>query len=115
MWDFGRVALDDYAWVPFATPGEFVPAPDVGNAAQVPGFAPETGALTPKGKGAGAGVGSVQGAAASQSRVATAAARLMTTPVLLGVLALAAVTAGLVRSWALHRSTSGSGRHRATA
>jgi hypothetical protein len=47
--------------------------------------------------------------------MATAAARLVATPVLLAVLAVAAVTAGLVRSWALRRSPSGGGRHRVTA
>jgi hypothetical protein len=116
MWDFGRVPLYDYAGLlPFATPGEFAPGPDVRYPDQVPGSAPETGALTPKGKGAGAGVGGVPGAATPQSRMATAAARLVATPVLLAVLAVTAVTAGLVRSWALRRSRSGGGRHRVTA
>jgi hypothetical protein len=112
MWDFGRVPLYDYAGLlPFATPGEFVPSPDMRYADLVPGSAPEPGALTPKGKG----VGGVPGAATSQSRMATAAARLVATPVLLAVLAVAAVTAGLVRSRALRRSPSGGGRHRVTA
>lgn len=110
MWDFGRVPPDDYSWVPFATPGVFVPSPDLRNGDQTPGTAAQTGAH-PNGTGAGAGNAQRD---TFQARVTTAA-RVVATPVLLAVLVLAAVTAALVRFWAVRRSTSGSGRHRATA
>lgn len=106
---YGRVPLYDYTGLAFATPGEFVPSPALLDGEEVTGYAPELGILAaPNGttsnpRTTNPRTGGVRSAEAVQPLVSLATGRAAM-PVALAALALATVTAALVRSWARRRT-----------
>ncbi|AHI02115.1 hypothetical protein [Kutzneria albida] len=98
-YDYGRVPLFSYTNLPFAVPGEFAPSPGALYGGSVPGYAPQVGTLsgtTPDSDG-------VQTAGRAQALPSVAGGGVAA-PVLIAVLALAGVTAALVRTWVLRRT-----------
>lgn len=98
-YDYGRVPLFSYTNLPFAVPGDFSPSPGVLYGGSVPGYAPQVGSLggiSPSSDG-------VQTAGRAQALPGSGTSTGVAAPVLIAVLALAGVTAALVRTWVLRR------------
>lgn len=99
-YDYGRVPMFSYTNLPFAVPGEFAPSPGVLYGGSVPGYSPQVGnlnALVPDSDG-------VQTAGRAQALPGVVGGGGVAIPVLIAVLALAGVTAALVRTWVLRRA-----------
>jgi hypothetical protein len=91
-----------YGGIPYATAGLFVPSPGVQYGGNVPGYNPQFGVLgQPSGQGS-----SVQDAGHADALHGPAGGSPVGLPLLLAVLALSGVTAALVRTWVLRRSTA---------
>lgn len=89
---FGRAQPRDYATVPAAPAGLFVPGPDA-RYGGVPGYSPQFGLL--------GGYSDVEPAAAGDLRALPTGGGAVALPVLLAVLALAGLAGALVRTWVL--------------
>lgn len=105
----GFAPMRDYSGIPFARPGVFAPAPGIRYGSGTPGYQPEFGVLgrtEPKSaKEPGERVSEV-GRARALPGTFDASGNPASLPVLLAVVALAASTAGLVRTWVLRASTA---------
>jgi hypothetical protein len=99
LWNYGRSPMADYSNIPFARPGLWAPSPGVRYGGGVPGYSPEFGVVgdTPPDDGV-----SVAGRAEAMSPPNTQRVEF---PVLLAVLALSGVTAAMVRTWVLRRTS----------
>jgi hypothetical protein len=98
-YDYGRVPLFSYTNLPFAVPGDFAPSPGVLYGGNVSGYAPQVGSLT----GISPSADGVQTAGRAQALPGSGSGTGVAAPVLIAVLALAGVTAALVRTWVLRR------------
>jgi hypothetical protein len=98
-YDHGRVPLFSYTNLPFAVPGDFAPSPGVLYGGNVPGYAPQMGTLG----GLSQAADGVQTTGRAQALPGGAGGAGVAAPVLIAVLALAGVTAALVRTWVLRR------------
>lgn len=99
--------LSRYSGIPFATPGLFAPAPGVRYGGDVPGYAPSYGVLGQQ--DSTGNVPSVQTAGHAEALGPASGGGVtgaIGVPMLLAVLALAGVTAALVRTWVLRRVRS---------
>jgi hypothetical protein len=94
MWG-GRSPMVDYSSIPFARPGLFAPSPGVLYGGSASGYTPQFGILGTDGDQDG-----VQAAGHAEA-LGTPTGNKIALPVLLAVLALAGVTAALVRTWVL--------------
>lgn len=99
LWDYGRSPMADYSNIPFARAGLWAPSPGVRYGGGVPGYSPEFGIVgdTPADDGV-----SVAGRAEAMSPPQSQRVEF---PVLLAVLALSGVTAAMVRTWVLRRTS----------
>lgn len=99
LWNYGRSPMADYSNIPFARPGLWAPSPGVRYGGGVPGYSPEfgIGGDTPPDDGV-----SVAGRAEAMSPPNNQRVEF---PVLLAVLALSGVTAAMVRTWVLRRTS----------
>jgi hypothetical protein len=86
-----------YAGIPFATAGLFAP---LGSGSNVPGYAPQSGVLGQDNSASP----NVYTAGHAEALSSSGLGNGVGLPMLLAVLAIAGVTAGLVRTWALRRS-----------
>lgn len=97
-----------YSGIPAATPGLFNVSPGVRYGGQIPGYSPEFGLLGEDGDRSTSGEPGVRNAGSADALPAAsgglAAGPML--PVLLAVLALAGVSAGLVRTWVLRKVTT---------
>ncbi|MFI9380818.1 hypothetical protein [Kutzneria sp. NPDC052558] len=100
-YDYGRVPLFSYTNLPFAVPGDFAPSPGVLYGGNVSGYAPQVGTLS----GISSEADGVQTAGRAQALPGSGTGSGVAAPVLIAVLALACVTAALVRTWVLRRVT----------
>ncbi|MBB5892708.1 hypothetical protein [Kutzneria kofuensis] len=98
-YDYGRVPLFSYTNLPFAVPGDFAPSPGVLYGGNVSGYAPQVGTLS----GISSSADGVQTAGRAQALPGSGSGTGVAAPVLIAVLALAGVTAALVRTWVLRR------------
>jgi hypothetical protein len=98
-YDYGRVPLFSYTNLPFAVPGDFAPSPGVLYGGNVSGYAPQVGSLS----GVSSAADGVQTAGRAQALPGSGSGSGVAAPVLIAVLALAGVTAALVRTWVLRR------------
>ncbi|QUQ70066.1 hypothetical protein [Kutzneria sp. CA-103260] len=98
-YDYGRVPLFSYTNLPFAVPGDFAPSPGVLYGGNVSGYAPQVGTLS----GISSEADGVQTAGRAQALPGSGTGSGVAAPVLIAVLALAGVTAALVRTWVLRR------------
>jgi hypothetical protein len=98
-YDYGRVPLFSYTNLPFAVPGDFSPSPGVLYGGNVSGYAPQVGSLS----GISPSADGVQTAGRAQALPGSGTGSGVAAPVLIAVLALAGVTAALVRTWVLRR------------
>jgi hypothetical protein len=98
-YDYGRVPLFSYTNLPFAVPGDFAPSPGVLYGGNVSGYAPQVGSLS----GTSSAADGVQTAGRAQALPGSGSGSGVAAPVLIAVLALAGVTAALVRTWVLRR------------
>lgn len=97
----GYAPMRDYSGIPYALAGLFAPSPGVRYGGQIPGYAPEVGAL---GNGSSQQSGSVQNAGQAEALPADGGSGLagdVGLPMLIAVLALSGVSAALVRTWVL--------------
>lgn len=99
-----------YGDLPFATSGLFAPSPGVRYGGQVPGYAPQFGVLGHAPDGTGPGTDVVRTAGHAEA-LSSGGGRDVGLPLLLAVLALAAVSGGLVRAVVARRA--GAARQRA--
>lgn len=99
LWDYGRSPMADYSNIPFARAGLWAPSPGVRYGGGVPGYSPEFGIVgdAPADDGV-----SVAGRAEAMSPPRSQRVEF---PVLLAVLALSGVTAAMVRTWVLRRTS----------
>jgi len=114
----GAAPMRDYSGIPYALPGEFTPAPGVRHGKSIEGYTPEFDLLGPPDEKNGPRTQHTSpGKPAAADRTATDAGDAEAVPVLAGqtrnpasvpvmlaVMALAASTAGLVRTWVVRRS-----------
>lgn len=98
---YGRSPMADYSSIPFAKAGLFAPSPGVRYGGAVPGYSPQFGIL-----GTDPSPGAVNAAGRADSLSAPAGTKGIELPILLAVLALSVVTATLVRTWVLRRTTA---------
>ncbi|SFJ53037.1 hypothetical protein [Amycolatopsis sacchari] len=101
----GYAPMRDYSDVPYALAGLFAPSPGVRYGGQIPGYAPEVGAL---GNGSGQQNRAVQNAGEAQAMPGGTSGGLpgdLGLPMLLAVLTLSGVSAALVRTWVLRTAT----------
>ncbi len=98
-YDYGRVPLFSYTNLPFAVPGDFAPSPGVLYGGNVQGYDPQVGTLS----GITPSTDGVQTAGRAQALPGSGTGSGVAAPVLIAVLALAGVTAALVRTWVLRR------------
>jgi hypothetical protein len=98
-YDYGRVPLFSYTNLPFAVPGDFAPSPGVLYGGNVSGYAPQVGNLS----GVSSAADGVQTAGRAQALPGSGTGSGVAAPVLIAVLALAGLTAALVRTWVLRR------------
>ncbi len=96
----GRVPRDYYGGIPVFAPGLFSPSPAVRYGGAVPGYTPEFGILGAESPGDG-----VQAAGHAEA-IGGPVGNRIALPVLLAVLILSGVTAALVRTWVLRRTTA---------
>ncbi|GHF57602.1 hypothetical protein FHX82_000194 [Amycolatopsis bartoniae] len=97
----GYAPMRDYSDIPYALAGLFAPSPGVRYGGQIPGYAPEVGAL---GDGSGQQGRAVQNAGEAQALPGDGHSSLpgdVGLPMLIAVLALSGVSAALVRTWVL--------------
>ncbi|TVT28539.1 hypothetical protein FNH05_30200 [Amycolatopsis rhizosphaerae] len=103
----GYAPMRDYSDIPYALAGLWSPAPGLRYGGEIPGYAPSIGAL---GQGApqGGDQRSVQNAGRAEALPGqgTDGGTPVELPVLAAVLALAGVSAGLVRAWVLRGATA---------
>lgn len=102
----GYAPMRDYSGIPYALAGLFAPSPGVRYGGQIPGYAPEVGAL---GDGSSQQSRSVQNAGEAEALPADGGSGLpgdAGLPMLIAVLALSGVSAALVRTWVLRAATS---------
>ncbi|GGM67010.1 hypothetical protein GCM10012275_41870 [Longimycelium tulufanense] len=99
-YDFGRVPFYDYSRLPFATPGGWAPSPGLRYGGRGGEYPPEFGFFG----GPQAADNSVTHAGRAEA-LPPARTNRVGAGAVLAVLALATVTAGLVRAWALRRAT----------
>jgi hypothetical protein len=96
----GRVSPFNYGDLPFAIPGDWAPSPGLLYGNEVPGYAPQLGALgAPDDVRTAAGGAQALNPLNDDNRVGA--------PVLLAVVLLSCVTAALVRRWVLTRGVAG--------
>ncbi|NKQ53240.1 hypothetical protein HFP15_10130 [Amycolatopsis sp. K13G38] len=99
----GFAPMRDYSGIPYALAGLWSPSPGLRYGGQIPGYAPEVGAL---GQGNGGG-NSVQNAGQAESMSgATNGPNPVGLPMLIAVLSLSGVSAALVRRWVLRGATA---------
>lgn len=100
--------LQRYSGLPAATPGLFNVSPGVRYGGQIPGYSPEFGLLGEDGERSTSGDPGVRNAGEADALPAAAddSATGPALPTLLAVLALAGVSAGLVRTWVLRKATT---------
>lgn len=96
----GRSPMSYYASIPAASPGLFAPSPAIRYGGAVPGYSPQFGIL-----GTDADSDGVQAAGHAEVLDPVRGGRIAF-PVLFAVLALSGVTAALVRTWVLRRTTA---------
>jgi hypothetical protein len=102
----GYAPIRDYSDIPYALAGLFAPSPGIRYGGQIPGYAPEVGAL---GDGSSQQGKSVQNAGEAQALPANGGSGLpgdVGLPMLIAVLALSGVSAALVRTWVLRGATN---------
>ncbi|GAB2979320.1 hypothetical protein LWP59_40025 [Amycolatopsis acidiphila] len=98
----GYAPMRDYSNIPYALAGLFAPSPGVRYGGQIPGYAPEVGALGDDGSSQqGKGVQNAGQAEALPSDGGTGLPGDVGLPMLIAVLALSGVSAALVRTWVL--------------
>ncbi|KAA9166654.1 hypothetical protein FPZ12_000035 [Amycolatopsis acidicola] len=100
----GYAPMRDYSDIPYALAGLWAPSPGVRYGGQIPGYAPEVGALGDSGS---KGNSSVQNAGQAEALPGTAggAPGPLGLPMLIAVLSLSGVSAALVRTWVLRGAT----------
>jgi len=94
--------MRDYSGIPYALAGLWSPSPGLRYGGQIPGYAPEVGAL---GQGTGGG-SAVQNAGQAESMAGGEASNPVGLPMLIAVLSLSGVSAALVRRWVLRGATA---------
>ncbi|WAL65659.1 hypothetical protein ORV05_33100 [Amycolatopsis cynarae] len=103
----GYAPMRDYSDIPYALAGLWSPAPGLRYGGEIPGYAPSIGSL---GQGApqGGDQRSVQNAGRAEALPGqgSGGGTPVELPVLAAVLALAGVSAGLVRAWVLRGATA---------
>ncbi|GLW92163.1 hypothetical protein [Actinokineospora globicatena] len=99
LYGFGRSPMTHYSGTPYAQAGLFAPSPGLRYGGSIPGYSPQFGIL---GTGDADGVQAVGHAEALDAPFG----RGIALPVLLAVFALSGVTAALVRTWVLRRTTT---------
>lgn len=99
-YNFGYAPMRDYSTIPYANAGLFSPAPGL-RYGGIPGYSPDFGIL-----GQAAEQDQVQNAGSASQLPSHSGGSLgdVGLPGLLGVLALAGASAGLVRTWVLRRA-----------
>jgi hypothetical protein len=95
----GYAPIRDYSGIPYALAASWAPSPGIRYGGDIPGYAPESGALNPAARGAGP----VQNAGRAEALPSGPEqdGLPLGLPMLAAVLALSVVTAGMVRSWVL--------------
>jgi hypothetical protein len=95
----GYAPIRDYSGIPYALAASWAPSPGIRYGGDIPGYAPEAGALNPATRSGGP----VQNAGRAEALPAGPEpdGLLLGLPTLVAVLALSVVTAGMVRSWVL--------------
>lgn len=103
----GYAPMRDYSDIPYALAGLFAPSPGVRYGGQIPGYAPEVGAL---GDGSSQQGKDVQNAGQAEALPSDGTAGGLPgdvgLPMLIAVLALSGVSAALVRTWVLRGATN---------
>jgi hypothetical protein len=103
----GYAPMRDYSDIPYALAGLFAPSPGVRYGGQIPGYAPEVGAL---GDGSSQQGKNVQNAGQAEALPGGGTGGGLPgdvgLPMLIAVLALSGVSAALVRTWVLRGATS---------
>ena len=103
----GYAPMRDYSGIPIAYPGLYAPSPGIRYGNQIPGYTPEFDVLGRNGStGSDAPPEKVSKAGGAKALPGTPASsgNPASLPVLLAVIALAASTAALVRTWVLRRA-----------
>lgn len=95
----GYAPIRDYSGIPYALAASWAPSPGIRYGGDIPGYAPEAGALNPAARGAGP----VQNAGRAEALPSgpDQDGLPLGLPTLAAVFALSVVTAGMVRSWVL--------------
>ena len=100
----GWAPMRDYSGIPYALAGLWAPSPGMRYGGQIPGYAPEVGAL---GQSSGGGAKAVQNAGQAESLAGNAQEPTpVGLPTLIAVLSLSGVSAALVRRWVLRGATT---------
>ncbi|HVV14041.1 hypothetical protein [Amycolatopsis sp.] len=100
----GYAPMRDYSDIPYALAGLWAPSPGVRYGGQIPGYAPEVGAL---GQSSNQGNSGVQNAGQAEALPGGngGTAGPLGLPMLIAVLSLSGVSAALVRTWVLRGAT----------